>query len=41
MNQPISQVVGHQPLAPPNVNIPVNSSFDNLTAEERYKFLAN
>ncbi|CAG8606989.1 18093_t:CDS:2, partial [Cetraspora pellucida] len=41
MNQPINQAVGHQPLAPPNVNNPVNSSFENLTAEERYKLLYN
>ncbi|CAG8675165.1 17625_t:CDS:1, partial [Cetraspora pellucida] len=35
MNQPINQAVGHQPLTPQN------ASFDNLTAEERYKLLAN
>ncbi|CAG8761908.1 24700_t:CDS:1, partial [Racocetra persica] len=39
MNQPINQVIGGQPLTPQNVNIPVNASFDNLTAEQKYDIL--
>ncbi|CAG8800995.1 5649_t:CDS:1, partial [Racocetra fulgida] len=27
------------PLAPQNANIPVNASFDNLTAEQKYELL--
>ncbi|CAG8795169.1 16518_t:CDS:1, partial [Racocetra persica] len=36
MNQPTNQAVRDQPLVPQNANIPVNLSFDNLTAEQRY-----
>ncbi|CAG8597488.1 2415_t:CDS:2 [Racocetra persica] len=41
MNQPTNQAVRGQPLAPQNVNIPVNSPFHNLTAEQKYKILTN
>ncbi|CAG8818879.1 13079_t:CDS:1, partial [Racocetra persica] len=35
MNQPANQAIGVQPLAPQNVN----SSFDDLTAEQKYEIL--
>ncbi|CAG8536709.1 12180_t:CDS:2 [Racocetra fulgida] len=38
VNIPINQTVV-QPLITRNINTPVNSSFDNLTAEQRYKIL--
>ncbi|CAG8824952.1 21439_t:CDS:1, partial [Racocetra persica] len=38
MNQPVNQVIG-QPLMPQTANILVNSSFDNLTAEQKYEIL--
>ncbi|CAG8549072.1 3952_t:CDS:1, partial [Cetraspora pellucida] len=40
MNQPANQAAGGQPLAQ-NANIPVNLSFDKLTAEQKYKILTN
>ncbi|CAG8758473.1 19656_t:CDS:1, partial [Racocetra persica] len=39
MNQPINQVIGGLPLVPQNANIPVNASFDNLTAKQKYEIL--
>ncbi|CAG8671971.1 11132_t:CDS:1, partial [Racocetra fulgida] len=41
MNQPANQAVRGQPLAPQNANIPLNSPFDNLTAEKKYEILTN
>ncbi|CAG8670381.1 12073_t:CDS:1, partial [Racocetra fulgida] len=46
IGQPVNQVIGQpvnqvivQPLMPQTANILVNSSFDNLAAEQKYEIL--